>query len=297
MKKFLALIMALLMMLSLVACGSDAEKADTDADEEVENDDEEESKDVEGEDEKKEDETTTEAETTTEVETTEVNNEAVIAQKLELYKDEIAAGFAGSDFSDQMEFSIKAEGNGIVMQMNMFALENLSDADKAQLQAIYDAQKAQFKSAFEMMQVDIPEAKFIKVVIGDKNGDVVATVVIDENTVVETITAEKYVELYGETFLEGVEEGLASTGYTCTSSIKAEGNGVVVQMNVNEFTAFSDEQKAALKANYESEALQASWEASFSTIQAVAPEVEFMKIVICDGNGSIIAEVVTGNAQ
>lgn len=292
MKKFLALIMALLMMLSLVACGSDAEKADTDADEEVENDDEEESKNVEGEDEKKEDETTTEAETTTEV-----NNEAVIAQKLELYKDEIAAGFAGSDFSNQMEFSIKAEGNGIVMQMNMFALENLSDADKAQLQAIYDAQKAQFKSAFEMMQVDIPEAKFIKVVIGDKNGNVVATVVIDENTVVETITAEKYVELYGETFLEGVEEGLASTGYTCTSSIKAEGNGVVVQMNVNEFTDFSDAQKAELKATYESEALQASWEASFSTIQAVAPEVEFMKIVICDGNGSVIAEVVTGNAQ
>jgi len=117
----------------------------------------------------------------------------------------------------------------------------------------------------------------------------------DEETVTDDPTptvssVESYVKLYGASFLEGFESGFTQSGLTCKSDIKAEGNGIIVTINIDQFENVDDATKQQMQSSYDSSS--DSFNAAFEIIKTSAPDVEYLKLIICDKNGDVLSTVI-----
>ena len=75
--------------------------------------------------------------------------------------------------------SIRVDGCGIVIDININELDGMGDAEKKMLQDIYDSMDAQFDLAFDQMQKELPELEFFTVNVNERDGDNVAVVKMD----------------------------------------------------------------------------------------------------------------------
>ncbi len=137
MKKVLALVLALVMILSLAACGS---KKSTDG-----------------------------------------RNPAIVSF-MEKSGDQVISAMESS-FATSSGMTCtsdwEVEGDGLILSININELEDLSQDVKDQMQDAYDSLGDMFDGALETMQKDIPELDYCKVLVCEKDGDVIATILLD----------------------------------------------------------------------------------------------------------------------
>ena len=146
MKKFLALTLALILCLSLVACGGDAgSNAKEDA--------------------KGGNSTTNDA-------------SAVVKKYIEEHEEEILESFSSTLTASGLtcEATIKTEGTRFILDVNVKELEDITDDQKASLQAEYDALQSTFDEALTDMQTELPELTGYTMNVRDVNGNLLATV-------------------------------------------------------------------------------------------------------------------------
>ena len=73
--------------------------------------------------------------------------------------------------------SIKVEGMGFIIKININELEDVDSSIKAQLQSTYDSMSSTFEPLLEQMQTELAELEYFEIDVCDKNGDLLATVV------------------------------------------------------------------------------------------------------------------------
>lgn len=74
--------------------------------------------------------------------------------------------------------TVEAKGNGFVFTVKIDQFDNLSDSDKAALQAQYDSMASSFEYSLEMMQTELSELEYTEYRICEVDGDVAATIVV-----------------------------------------------------------------------------------------------------------------------
>ena len=105
---------------------------------------------------------------------------------------------------------------------------------------------------------------------------------------------QEYVDTKGDELVASMEQAFASSsGMTCTSTIKAEGNGFIIDININELTGVTDEQKAQLQQAYD--AMDEQFEENLKTMQEGLPELEYMTVNVRDKDGEFLAAVKAGD--
>lgn len=139
MKKFIALTLALALALSLIACGSTNQPAETKA------------KNAEI------------------VEYVEKNKEELLST--------MEQSFATSS-GMTCTSGIKVEGMGFVISININELDGLDDATKATMQQTYDSMGDIFNSSLDLMKKDLPTLEYYQVQVCEKDGDLLATITV-----------------------------------------------------------------------------------------------------------------------
>ncbi len=101
---------------------------------------------------------------------------------------------------------------------------------------------------------------------------------------------EKYLNENKETFLTALEKGFISNGqFTCESDLELIDYGFVVTIKINELENVDASLKASLQEGYDS--MDAQFESYLITFRTEAPELEYLKFVICDKTGDVLASV------
>ena len=283
MKKALALILALTLCLALAACGS-SQPAATNAPAE----------------------TTAPVETTLPIETTEAPVETTAApteaddlailnawlllnkSTLQRSMEESFATSAGMTCTSNIELV----GTGLVITININELENVPQATKDQLQATYDTMGAEFETMLQQLQAEIPQLTSLTIVVGDKNGDVLATITANgSNATPQDLAA--WLAVNKVALLSATEESFAtSAGMTCTSNIELVGTGLVITININELEDVSQETKDQLQTSYNS--MSAEFEGLLAQLQTEIPQLTSLTIVVGDKDGNPLASISAG---
>lgn len=104
----------------------------------------------------------------------------------------------------------------------------------------------------------------------------------------------EWVEENEDDMLEAMEQSFAgSSGMTCTSSIKVSGNGFTINININELTNVTADQKKQLQDTYD--AMDGQFEALLDNAQRELPELEYINYNVCDKYGNVLAVIRTGD--
>ena len=99
-----------------------------------------------------------------------------------------------------------------------------------------------------------------------------------------------YVDKNRSVLLSTMETSFAtSSGLTCTSSIKAEGCGIVIDININELTDVDANTKAQLQAAYDS--MDSYWDTMFDELQKELPELDYFVINVNEKDGTNLATI------
>ena len=97
-----------------------------------------------------------------------------------------------------------------------------------------------------------------------------------------------YLEQTNNELLSSMEESFAtSSGMTCTSSIEVVGNGFEIYININELEDLPEITKTAMQKTYDG--MDVYWDAALLAMQEDLPEVEYMKVYVCEKDGDVIA--------
>jgi hypothetical protein len=136
MKKIIAIVLALVLSLSLVACGGSSEPAKT-------------------------------AENAAIAAYVEANKADLIAEMEESF----ATSSGLTCTSD-----IKVEGMGFIITMNINEMDNVDDATKQLLQETFDSMQGSFDLLIESMQSEVPGIEYFQVVINEVDGDHLVTI-------------------------------------------------------------------------------------------------------------------------
>ena len=100
----------------------------------------------------------------------------------------------------------------------------------------------------------------------------------------------EYVDKNRSVLLSSMEQSFAtSSGLTCTSSIKAEGCGIVIDININELSNVDANTKAQLQAVYDS--MGDAWDVMFDELQKELPEVDYLVINVNEKDGTNLASI------
>ena len=273
MKKALSLVLVLVMVLSLAACGSDSKKT-------TKND--------------------PIIETTEPIETTAPQLSAV-EQWLEDNRAELLStveqNFAGSS-GMTCTSDAKVEGNGIIINININELDNLGQAEKDMLQQTYDSMLPSFGFMLTGSREELPELEFITMNVCEVDGDLIASIHVDDEALAAAPTGESsfakiqaYIDSYGAELVESMEYSFAeSSGMTCTSDIWALGNGIEIALVINELDNLTDDEKAQLQAGYDAMAIELS--PVIVEMQAEIPELDYMTLYICEADGDLAAYMI-----
>lgn len=102
---------------------------------------------------------------------------------------------------------------------------------------------------------------------------------------------EEYVEKEGDEVLADLESSFTGTsGLTCRSTIKADGLGIVIRININELDNVPQETKDAMQDAYDDNI--ETFEEALGMLQEELPEVEKLTIYVCDKDGEELAKIV-----
>lgn len=101
-----------------------------------------------------------------------------VAAHEEEIKSSFEAGFTAGGLT--CTSVVNTSGTGIILSININEFDNLTDAQKATMQASFDAAASSIGGLAEI-QKEIPELTHVKILIGEKDGDFVATMTIGEN--------------------------------------------------------------------------------------------------------------------
>lgn len=101
---------------------------------------------------------------------------------------------------------------------------------------------------------------------------------------------QAYIDQSGTELIESLEASFATaSGMTCTSSIKVEGNGFIIAININEFDNVDEAIKTQMQTAYDS--MQGTFDGMLTDLRAEVPEVEYFKIQVCEKDGDVIATI------
>lgn len=125
------------------------------------------------------------------------------------------------------------------------------------------------------------------------NGDVVETPTTTTTAPSAESKVLEYIQKNEATILNSFEEGFSASGMTCRSSLKAEGTGFVVNVNINELQNVDAATKAALQQTYD--AMSSSFDSMLSLMKTELPELTYFVFNICDADGNLLAAINAGN--
>ena len=104
----------------------------------------------------------------------------------------------------------------------------------------------------------------------------------------------EYVEKNEDELIDSMEQAFAkSSGMTCDSSMKVEGMGFIIKININELEDVDSSIKAQLQSTYDS--MSSTFEPLLEQMQTELAELEYFEIDVCDKNGDLLATVVAGD--
>ena len=135
MKKLFALMLAVLMVFSMVACGSAQDSVDPD-----------------------------------------VKN--YVDKNGKVFLESMESSFATSS-GMTCTSSIEAVGTGIEVFININELDNVPQETKDAMQAAYDSASSVLDSSLELLQQEEPKVSYLKIYVCEKDGDVLATILVD----------------------------------------------------------------------------------------------------------------------
>ena len=115
------------------------------------------------------------------------------------------------------------------------------------------------------------------------------------NTNTGKTAVEEYVEEHHDKLVEEFEYGFESSGLTCDTEIRAEGNGIIFDICVHDFENYTAEQKRLTQQAYDG--MSESFEPSLKSIQREIPEVEYLILNICEKDGDFIAAINVGDVK
>ncbi len=307
MKKLLALVLALVLCLSVVACTKSNETKSDDTNKEstdvTENNTEDDSSDgslvVE---------TTPPAlddEDESENSTLNNDNSLLLESYLKINKAQIIesmeSGFTKSGLTCTSD--IEVIGNGFVITIKINEIDNADEMLKASMQAAYDQVDAQFEQYLTSMQLALPVVEYIKIIICDKSGTELAVInadgnVIDGSTLMpstEITSVQDFVDKYGDIMSKGFERIFQESTLDLTfhSDIKAEGNNVVITIKVDELENVDDATKAQMQETLDNQSM-AEVEPMLDALKAAVPNFESIKYVLVDKNGDVLATFALG---
>ena len=98
---------------------------------------------------------------------------------------------------------------------------------------------------------------------------------------------EKFVAEYGEEFISAFESGFIQSGLTGKTVITGRGNDIIVELRIDNVDGVTDEVKAMLQAEYDSQ--EAELKAQFDGIEEELPSLEKMIFNICEQDGDLLA--------
>ena len=102
-----------------------------------------------------------------------------------------------------------------------------------------------------------------------------------------------YVQQSGEALAKSLEELFESASdMTCTSSVKAEGTGIVIEIRIDQMEGLTQEQKDLLQGTYD--ATKGSFAASLAAVQKDLPAVTYLTIHVCEKDGDVAATIQLG---
>lgn len=302
MKKLLALLLALVICLSLMACSSKDKDNKDDKTEDTSDvqEDTGESNGVQTEPVSTEPVTDEPTEQPT-VQLTAV--EAFVEENKQDLLDTFTASFSGSGMT--CTANISASGNGFTIDVFIDELENLDDTTKELMQETYASLDSVFEEALTEMQTTLPELEYYNINVCDKNGVVIAVIEADgvvtepeedptEEIISDAGSVAEYIELYSDDIISSFEESFAATsGMTCKSDLKIVGNGFILDICINELENLDDATKQTLQDTYDS--MDSTFEASLADMQTAIPGLEYYTVNVCDKNGDLLASVNVGN--
>ena len=271
MKKLIAMLLAMVMVLSLAACGGD----------------------------KKDSGTKLPQETTEPVETTEATEEPTEAlSPVEAYVEENREALIssmnesfGATSGMTCTSEVRAEGNGIVIDIRINEMDNLTDEEKAALQQIYDSMGATFGQMLTECRKDLPELEYITMNVCEADGDVAAVIHVDDNTLAAASTVsnvKNYVDENGQELAELMALSFTEgSGLTCETDIWAMGNGIEIAIFINELTGFTDADAQELQAACDTMGVEMM--PALEALQEEVPGLAYITVYICDGEGNLAA--------
>lgn len=129
----------------------------------------------------------------------------------------------------------------------------------------------------------------------EKDGEKISEEKQDKEEEEEEDPVAIFVEEHGDQLLAELEEGFTSdsSGMTCETSIKAKNGGVEVTVKINDIDDLTDEQMDTIQETYDD--MQDLWDSALEEIVAEEPAIEYLKILVCEEDGDLIATILSEN--
>lgn len=101
---------------------------------------------------------------------------------------------------------------------------------------------------------------------------------------------QDYIDQNKSALLSSMESSFASSsGMTCSSSIKAQGNGMIISININELDDVDSATKNTLQSTYDS--MQSTFDALLTQMQSEVSSLEYFTINVCEKDGDLLATI------
>ncbi len=100
---------------------------------------------------------------------------------------------------------------------------------------------------------------------------------------------EKYVKEKGDSLIANFEEGFTSSGMTCETTIKAVGDGIVVETRINGMDNIPEDSKKIMQDTYD--AMSPAFEQLLDALKAEEPEIDYIDFNICEEDGDLLATI------
>ena len=221
--------------------------------------------------------------------------EAFVAEYGDMLIDELEGGIAESA-GMTCTSTIEVAGNGFIVYMNVNGMNNMTADEKAAAQEAFDAFGDALDASLLIYQAQVPELQYFNIVVCEEDGDEIATMTADgissgNNTLgTGSMTLAEFVEMGGAAFGSSLEESFeASSGLTCTSEVEVEGTSLIVIIKIDSLDNLSADEKTAMQTMLAAE--EASLAPALQALQTQVSGLETMIFRICEADGDLVAEV------
>lgn len=107
-----------------------------------------------------------------------------------------------------------------------------------------------------------------------------------------TPSVESYVEKNRDELIETFNSSFSSSGYSCETELRAEGNGMIFDVKVDALNDLTQEQKDLLQETYDG--MSSTFDSSFEQMKEGLPSLEYVVWNVCEADGDIAAVIEAG---